>query len=504
MSLRRLTVAGALWLFIQNIVSRLIGFASQLVTAELLVPQDFGIVGMAFTASAVGAVIANAGLDQVLVQRHRTMHLWLAPALVVTFGLGLLALVVTLMLGLVASALYGVDVTLLAAIVALSMPFSALGIVPSMLIRSELAFRRLAWTNVLEIIGIQGLTIVLAYSRAGPYALVVPLPVMSLLKTILLWALVRPDVNGGWRRVRRGRILIARTTAAFGIGLLQAAIAQGDYIALSLQGSERAVGVYFLAYKLGSQPLVVLSSSLTGVLFPALSRLRTQPGAQTEAIFRAVRMMSLLVMPVAFLQTGLVPDAIHILLPSKWYGSIPVIRILSVGLGIASISWVANTVLTARAGFNAQLRYSAICAPIFFVFVSAGAESGSSVGVARGVAAYCILVTPVISHLSLRRAGIRLASLARIYLISVTLSAFSVTFGVLVANALPGSEPAIRLVTIVILSTIALCRLGVLSRPAGLSRCTRIAHRIVPDILSGFSAAVHELQIGRESWPRQP
>ena len=425
--LSRTTASGMVWLLMQTLGGRVVGFLSQLIVAAILGPRDFGVLGLTFTVTAMGALLVSFGIDSVLLQRHGSIRLWIVPAVWGTVALGLVGAVFVAVAGPVAAAIYHApDIPLLAVIVGLSMPLTAAGTVPMVLLRARFAFPQIATINFFEIVAIQAVTIVLAWLGFGALSFVIPLPVVAALRTGWLWAVTRPSLRGGWVQIKRAKYLVGRSSAVFGTAILQAVILQGDYIALGIWASQSAVGMYFFALKMASQPLLLMASSLSNVLFPTLSTLRNTPRQQGQAAFRAAKILGLAIMPSAALQAVLIGPAIHLFFPDhKWDDSILLMQVLSIGLGFNAIALIAATLLTSRGGFRQQLVYTSVCVPIFLTFALVGAWQGSALGVALAVALYYAFVTPVYSYMVFRRDGIRTSSIAALYLVPACLAALA-------------------------------------------------------------------------------
>jgi O-antigen/teichoic acid export membrane protein len=412
---------------LQNAGGRVVSFFCQLVIAAILSPSDFGVIGLAFTVSSVAALLGNFGLDTVLLQRHKTMRLWIVPTFWFSFVLGLLALLVVLALGPIAARIYHLPAVVpLAAIIAIGMPLSGLGTLPYALMRSRLQFRLLAAIGFADLMLIQTLTIAFALAGFGAYSFALPLPIVATLRTAAVWALARPDLSGLFRNIGRIRYLMNSSLAVFATAVLQCAIGQGDYVLLGVMGSEVSVGVYFFAFKMASQPLLLLASSLSNVLFPVLSRLRNSPEAQASAAFRASKLLGLLIMPVAFLQAALIAPAIHVFFASKWNASIPPMQILSVGLGFDAIAWVASTLVTASRGFWRQFYFTLGLAPAFFILATIGGWSGSPTSMAIAVAGYYTVCTPAYTCIIFRSGGVPIGNTVRLYLVPAILSTISI------------------------------------------------------------------------------
>ena len=436
-SLGRTAARGAAWLMIQSAGGRALAFFSQLALAAVLAPADFGLIGLAYTVSTFGSIVANSGVEGVVVQRHKTMRFWLVPAFWYSLGLGCLGLLIVLVLGPVFAYFYRApQVVSLSLIVGVSIPLTSLSTVPNLVMRAGLQFRTIAVFGMVETLLIQGLTIAFAFAGFEAFAFALPLPIVAALRTVAAWLWTRPKLHGLFSKIDRIRYVVGNSLFAFATGAVQAAVNQGDYVVLGLLADKAAVGLYFFAFKMASQPLLLMVMSLGNVLFPALSHMRNNPTAQGEAAFRAAKLLGLLIMPLAFMQAGLIKPAMHLFFASKWDDSIPLMQILSVALGLDAISWIAATLLSAQRAFGRQFSYLLICTPMFFVLVAIGGYLGSALGVALGVAAYYGTVTPLFSYAVFRRSGVSAIQLLMIYLRPGIAAAVSVGIALGVTDAL--------------------------------------------------------------------
>lgn len=67
-SLGQSVASGAAWLTSGNIFSRLLGFISIIVLARFLVPEDFGLIAMAVSISALLDALSGLGFQGYLIQ----------------------------------------------------------------------------------------------------------------------------------------------------------------------------------------------------------------------------------------------------------------------------------------------------------------------------------------------------------------------------------------------------------------------------------------------------
>ena len=479
-SLGQITAMGAVWFILQNAGGRAIGFLAQIVIAAILSPKDFGAVGLAYTVSTLGAVLVNFGVEPVLLQRQQTIRFWLVPAFWYSFSLGCLSFLVVVVAGPVAGRIYGLpQIAILSAIIGIGMPITALAAVPTVLLRARYQFRTIASLGLAETLLIQGLTIGFALTGLGPYAFVLPLPMVAVFRTLTVWVITRPDLSGLWQKIGRTKYLMNSSLAVFGTGLVLSAISQGDYVVLGIRGNDTTVGIYFFAFKLASQPLLLMAMSLSSVLFPALSQLRSTPKAQGEAALRAAKLMGLLIMPLAFLQAGLIEPAIHLVFQSKWNASIPIMQILSIALGFDAIAWIASTLLTAQRGFQRQFFYMLVSAPVFFVLIIIGGWHGQPIGVALGVAIYYILITPIYSYVIFRQNGATLLQLILLYAAPATIALLAISSALLLTAAFDVSDNIARIILISSLDVVSYTVLLRLVDKSGFTEILAVCRHII-------------------------
>jgi O-antigen/teichoic acid export membrane protein len=416
--------SGALWFLGQMAASRGMQLLTQVALSWLLLPKDFGAVGLTYTVTTIVGALFSFGVGDVLLQRQKTLHLWLPQAFWLSLGAGCSSAAVVLAVSPVAAAAYHTpELTALAAVMAVSMPLTALSTVPSAILRANLNFRAIALVTLFETLALQSLTLIFAWWGMAAFSFIVPVPIVALGRTAILWHLARP-IKIARPRLPRFKFLIANALAVTGVYLSVGIVQQGDYVVLGIvSSSSTVVGLYYFSYRIAVQPLQMLAGSFGNVLFPALSRLHSNLARQHAAALKVCDMISLIVTPACFLQAALAGPFLHLFFPSRWIGAIPIIQILSIGLAFDAVSWAAGPLLHARGEFKRSFRYATIQVLIFFPLVGIGAWLGSAIGVAIGVATFYAIVGPAYTYLIFRPMGVRLREIADIYVVPLALSA---------------------------------------------------------------------------------
>jgi O-antigen/teichoic acid export membrane protein len=424
-SLKSEAIGGMTWLLGQSVVTRIIVMAGQLILAWLLTPQDFGTIGLATTVTTLTTVIVSFGMDEVLLQRRSTIGLWSNAAFWITVWTGGVGLAVVLIAApFVGAAYHSKELPSLLVILALAVPLAAMAVVPGVRLRANTRFGLLATYNMIEILGIQGGSILLAALGAGPYSFAIPVPLMAAIKLLVYWINTpfRIHPQPKWRHYG---YLLSKGIAILGQRIIIAAVAQGDYVILGLLATQSVVGVYCFAFRLSAQPTGMLAGSFQSVLFPVLARVRTDPKRQGQAALKTAQVLGYTVMPFCFLQAAVAGPALRLLFGLKWESAVPLMQILSFGLAFDAISWIASGLLAARAEFALGFRIWLTLCPSFFVLAYLGAWFGSAEGLALGVTCYYGLITPCYSWLVFRRASVRLGDLMRLYVLPALIAAIA-------------------------------------------------------------------------------
>ncbi|MGI4799935.1 MAG: oligosaccharide flippase family protein [Janthinobacterium lividum] len=422
MSLGRAATSGVIWLIAQGLSARLLGFFSQLILAALLMPADFGIIGLANTVTGIAQTLVGFGVDDVLLQRHRTMRMWSAPAFWISLTLGTVGMILMMAAAPFAGRIYhSHSIVGLIVILALAMPIRTLATVPMVQIRLAMNFRFMAAYNTFEIAALQLGTIILAWIGLGALSFVIPVPILALIKAGLFWRKASPAI---WRRFRLVQLyyMLGNSSIVFASRTIIEVVNQGDYIVLGLIASHNVVGLYYFAFRLSVQPVRMLAGNFTSVLFPALAQLRSDPIRQTEAALRASRLLGYLVVPFCFLQAALAGPGLELLFGKRWLGAIPIVQLLSIGLPFDAVSWITGSLLSARREFSRSLLYAAISAPLFFGAVILGGWIDGAIGVAAAVVVFYTIYPPICSILILRDGGVRVGQVLELYVVPLVLA----------------------------------------------------------------------------------
>ena len=423
--------------FAQTAVQRLVSFGSQLVLAALLLPADFGLIGLAGSIAGIVQAVTDLGVEDVLLRRHRRFDLWSGTAFRIMLVLLTAAgLAIAASAPLLAAAYRAPALTGLLLVIAASTPLPALSAIAGVRFRAELRFGFLAaWASGETIVGAL-LTVAFAWRGLGAYSFVLPPAILALARAVL-WNLRRPRPAPA--RVTRSlwRYLVGTSSYTLGAKFCWALLGQGDYAVLGLVAGHAQVGLYWFAFRLAAQPLYVFAGNLSSILFPTLVAIGNDRARQGRAALRAARLLSACVIPAAMMQAALAGPLVDRFFARNWSGSVPMIQLLSIGLGFDAVSWIAAALMSARGEFRTLFLRMLIYTPLFLLMVSCGARLGGAIGTAAAVALYYITTQPLFVWSVFRTLGITRRDVAGLYLIPLLSGGLAAGAGLAAASSLP-------------------------------------------------------------------
>lgn len=321
---------GVPWVIAGQVAGQVISLVALAILYRLLEPQAFGLLGMALPFVMLPRTLATLGLSAAAVQRHSLSHderslvFWLQTVvgLVVTAGTWLVAEP--------AAQLYGVDeVAPLVRWLSASVLIASLSATHQAILERRL---RLARVTVVRVVGqfLGAAAAIVAAARGwGPEALVVQQygELLTLLVTSWLaepWLPARPRLRGPAGLFGPTAQGLLNFGGYYSLSSLLFVLAQHvDKLLLGLwlgdtAGGQAVVGAYTQAYNLMMRPVYLVTTPVSGVLLPALSRAAGEPALFARLAQNAYRLTAIALVPasIGLLITG--PDLLEVLGGAPW------------------------------------------------------------------------------------------------------------------------------------------------------------------------------------------
>jgi len=395
--LGRVLARGIMWVGLFRWSAQIISWACTLIVIRLLVPTDYGIVGMttyfigltaAFSEFGIGSAVIIA--PQLSTAQIRQLH-----ALAALLGLtgSLLALAAAAPL----SRYFGEPalVTLLP-VLGLSFLIDGLRTVPLALMSKELDYRRAASSDFIRALASAVVVLTLAVHHAGYWALVGGILAGSLAAT--LWVLVQRPIGWSWPRpaalaepLRSCRHLLVGRVAWQGYQ-------NADFVVAGRMFGAAALGSYNVAWTIASLPGEKLTTVVNAAVSPFFASLRDRPQDLRHYLLRILSVLGLLLFPplIGFL---LVADlAIPLVLGERWTAAVAPARALVFYASLQSIMVTVITLLSSIGKTRLTMKVALLnllILPVAFVI-------GGRLGGITGIALAWAVAYPFVMALPLR------------------------------------------------------------------------------------------------------
>lgn len=341
-------LSGLKWNSISVVATKSTDFLVMLLLARLLVPEAYGIVGMAMLVVGILEVISDMGLYNALIQKKEdeltearySSSFWFL--LIVSI---VLVLCFVLFISQAGAAFYK-EPRLIPILNALSIYlfFGISSIIPRVILTKKLDFKSLVTFTFLGTVISSLAAVVMALLGFGVWSLVTKYIAGSGVILVSYW------VKVGWRPsfIFRKDLLVdmaGYSTFTQLNNILYFLRKNLDYLIIGKLVSPHLLGIYTLAYMLSLTLKSQLYSIFNKVFFPVYSRLQDEPEMIKVYYLQIMRMTAIVTFPVSILFIGLAEEIILFFFGSKWLEAAAPLRILSVAAMIFAISGTPAEVL---------------------------------------------------------------------------------------------------------------------------------------------------------------
>lgn len=339
MSLRKKAFSGLFWTYLQQFSNQGVNFIITLILARILMPSDFGIMGLMYVFIAIGNALIDGGLSQSLI---RTKDANIKDYNTVFFSNLLFSGIVygiTFFCAPFIQEFYQVDgLATLIRVFSLTFLLTAFSSVQNALLVKEMKFRIQMMISLPSLIisGIVG--VILAYYGFGVWSLVWATLVKSFVNTVQLWMYNNwiPSLNFDFPRFKNH----------FNFGYKLALVSIMDSIFLNIYPiiigkffHLKQVGLYTQAETVKQLPVSNVTGAIAKITFPLFAEIQDD-NQKLKMVFKKVTEMVLAVLCPVLVMMGVLADSLlEFLFSEKWIEAAPFLTILC----FASILPIVNT-----------------------------------------------------------------------------------------------------------------------------------------------------------------
>lgn len=372
-----------------QIATQFVSLATLAVMMRLLSPEAYGLVGMVLPLVMLLRILATLGLNVATVQRPTLSDAQASSLFWLTLGLGMAAALVAAALAPGMARFYGephlTPLTLALGGTALA---AALGSQHQALLERKLQLGRLSACRLAALACGSGAAIAAARAGWGVWSLVVQQYAELVALALAVW-LAEP-----WRPLAPGRGAPVVGSLRFGgfysaAGMMYFLAAQLDKVLVGRLLGGEALGLYGQAFNLMQKPVYVVTTPLTGVMLPALSRAGRDHQVATHVLSGCYRLTALVLLPVGVGLALVGHDAMVLLGGPQWRAAGPILSVLALAILGQGFINITGPIFSA-AGRSDRQFYAAgavtlvVCAAVVAGWWLGARQGNGTLGVAWG------------------------------------------------------------------------------------------------------------------------
>lgn len=331
-SLKDKTVKGVIWSAVDRFSAQGIQFVFSILIARLLVPEDYGVIAMLNIFLAVSQTFIDSGFGTALIRKIDRTETDFST--VFYFNIAV-ASVFYIILFFSASAIANFyDTPLLESvtkIIALNLIINSLSGIHNAKLSIEIDFKSRAKISIITTLMTGAVGLWMAYVGYGVWALVVQSVLSSVIRTILLWIVVKwhPLLVFSWKSFKE---LFSFGSKLLASGLLDTLYNNIYTLVIGKVFSPSTLGVYSKASSLAQFPSSNITRVLQGVTFPVLSSIQNEEKRMADAYKRFLKLSAFVVFPLMIGLAAVADPFIRIALTDKWEDAIYLLQIICFAL----------------------------------------------------------------------------------------------------------------------------------------------------------------------------
>jgi PST family polysaccharide transporter len=404
---------GAAWSLLNSVALRLGSFASGIVLARLLAPEDYGVYAVALVVLTLLHAFNELGVSLALVQWAGDVRR-IAPTVmtIAVTSSTLLYLIAFAGAPALADLMGSPDAAPVLRLLCVAVVLDGFAAVPiGLLTREFLNGRRFAG-DVVSFLSSATVTVTLAAHGAGPMSFAWGTLAGSALATVVFTALAPFRVRPGWDRTLAPQLLRFGLPLA-GASLLVLSVANVDNLVVGAVSTPAALGLYLMAFNQSSWPLNVFGEAARRVALAGFSRLTDDREALGRSFARGLALLMAATVPVCALLAGYADAMLRIVYGAPWAPAAQALVLLA-PLGLVRVGlFVVYDLFVALDRSRVLLKVQALWLVLMIPALTAGTLVAGIRGAAGAHLLVAVLVVAPVFLRAVAREGIAIAPALR-------------------------------------------------------------------------------------------
>jgi len=328
MSLRKQAVNGAVWTYIQQFGTQLISFIVSIILARVLLPEEFGLIGMIAIFMGIGSTLFDGGMTSSLIRSENLEKSDYSTVFVFNLIVSVMVYwIIFFIAPLIADFYKQPLLTQITRVYALSFVFSAFGSVQNTLLTKSMNFKKQTMLTVPALLTGSVVGLVMAYKEFGVWSLVGMTLANTFVFSSILWVTSewKPSLHFSESKFKKHFHYGYKLTLS---GLLDIVFSNIYQIVIGRFFTASIVGYYTRANQLVMMPVANVSTALNKVAFPLFAEIQNNDVRLKSAYKKMMLLVIFIITPVVVVMYVLAEPLTVFLFTDKWLPMVPIFKIL--------------------------------------------------------------------------------------------------------------------------------------------------------------------------------
>lgn len=357
------------WTTLDRFSNHIVQFVIGIVIARFVTPTEYGVLGILMVLITISQVFIDSGLGSALIYRANKDPRDVSTTF--TFNL-IISIISFVVIYYSASwidsffAIPGLQTKL--RVCSLVLISNSMVVVPTSILKIDLNFRALAFSNMMSTLISGIVAVLLAYQGFGVWALIIQQLARSLilLVSVLYWCRWKPQI-AFYKKSFSG--LYNYGVKLFFTSCITKMVDESTSFFIAKFLTPYHLGLYTRGNQFASLPGTIMGSVVNSVLFPSLSQLKDKEEEFNSLFRKSVVYQAALSVPLFCWLAMLSEPLIRILLTEEWLDVVPVMQILCIGRCLSPVANISEQVLMGKGRSDLMLKQQIIKMSIKFIMV---------------------------------------------------------------------------------------------------------------------------------------
>lgn len=376
MGLKQHTVSGFIWTGAGMLGNGLMSFLVTMILARILLPYHFALVELLFIFLVISNVIVDSGFSQAIIRDDNPSEKDLSS--VFYFNIALSFTLYTLLFfaaPYISDYFKAPELTLLSRVVFLVLIFNSFSIIQYATLNRNLNFAAVNKSSVIGSFLAGGISIIMAFTGFGIWALVANMVLLPFFRSILLWH------HSNWRPKKTFSFKSVKRYFAFGgflmlQGIIDAISTNLVSLIIGKTYTKNDLGYFSQGRKLDGYIITPFNSIVQKVTYPILSKIKNDGARLKDGYRKIVGVVMFAFVPVMFLTIGASNNMIITLFGEKWAEAGIYLKIAAIGGLLFPLQKVCTNIIMIKGKTKILLRFAFIKHGIRILLLLAFINSG--------------------------------------------------------------------------------------------------------------------------------